>query len=128
MLLGAVSGGLAGVAVAAFLRSLDWATRTRIAHGWLLWLLPLMGFSNGFVYHYAAGRAAGGNNLIIEEIHDADAHLPRRLPVLIYAASVATHLVGGSSGQEGVAVQMSASPITCRGCSDGDLPNVVVSW
>src|SRR5574338_956836 len=69
ILLGAASGVLAGLACAAFLSGLTWATETRLAHGWLLWLLPLAGFVVGGAYHRIGGRAALGSGLLIDEIH-----------------------------------------------------------
>jgi H+/Cl- antiporter ClcA len=107
--LGAVVGLLAGVASAAFLEALDWATRTRATNSWLLFGLPLAGFAVGLAYHYGGGRAAAGNNLIIDEIHDPQAWVPRRMAPLVFVGTVATHLFGGSAGREGTAIQMSGS-------------------
>lgn len=107
--LGAVVGVLAGVASAAFLEALDWATRTRETYSWLLFGLPLAGFAVGLAYHYGGGRAAAGNNLIIDEIHDPQAWVPRRMAPLVFVGTVATHLFGGSAGREGTAIQMSGS-------------------
>jgi len=107
--LGSVSGMLAGVSSAVFLKALDWATRTRIEHGWLLWLLPAAGFVMGYAYWKLAGRAAEGNALIIDEIHEPQAWVPRRMTPLIFFATIGTHLFGGSAGREGTAIQMSGS-------------------
>jgi H+/Cl- antiporter ClcA len=107
--LGAVSGVLAGLASAGFLESLDWATRTREHHGWLLFLLPLAGLATGLAYHYGAGRAVAGNNLLLDEIHEPRAWVPRRMAPLIYVGTVVGHLFGASVGREGSALQMSGS-------------------
>lgn len=108
-MLGAIVGVLAGAASAGFLTSLSWATTTREAHPWLLFGLPLAGFVVGLGYHYGGGRAGQGNNLIISEIHDPKAWVPRRMAPLVYAGTVLTHLFGGSAGREGTAIQMSGS-------------------
>ncbi len=108
LLTATVVGVIAGVGAAAFLHSLAWATRSREHHHWLLWLLPVAGFAIGLMYHYGAGRASGGNNLVLDEIHAPNEHLPRRLAPLILIAAVVTQLFGGSAGREGVAVQVSA--------------------
>jgi H+/Cl- antiporter ClcA len=50
LLIALVVAALAGTASAGFLESLDWATRTRESHRWLLWCLPLAGFVVGWVY------------------------------------------------------------------------------
>ena len=107
--LGAVVGVLAGISSAFFLASLNWATTTRLRHPWLLWLLPVGGFAVGLVYHYAGGRSGGGNNLIIEEIHEPRAWIPGRMAPLIYVGTVITQVLGGSAGREGTALQMSGS-------------------
>jgi len=107
--LGSVVGVLAGLAGAAFLATLDWATATRESTPWLLYALPAAGLAVGLVYHYGAGAAVGGNNLIIDEIHEPKAWIPRRMAPLIYAGTVVTHLFGGSAGREGTAIQMSGS-------------------
>ena len=109
ILLGAVVGVLAGLASAAFLEALDRVTETREAHPWLLFGLPLAGFAVGLAYHYGGGRSSGGNNLIIDEIHDPQAWVPRRMAPLVFAGTVATHLFGGSAGREGTAIQMAGS-------------------
>jgi H+/Cl- antiporter ClcA len=107
--LGAVVGALAGLSSAAFLETLDWATRTRVEHSWLLWLLPVAGLAIGLVYRYVGGRSDAGTNLIIDEIHEPQAWIPRRLAPLVYVGTVVTHLFGGSAGREGTALQMSGS-------------------
>jgi H+/Cl- antiporter ClcA len=109
IVVGGVVGVLAGASSAFFLETLDWATETRQENPWLLWLLPVAGLLMGFVYHTFAGRAAAGNNLIIDEIHEPSAWIPRRMAPLIYAATIVTHLCGGSAGREGTAIQMSGS-------------------
>lgn len=109
IVVGSVVGVLAGLSSAAFLTSLDWATRTRSDLPWLLWLLPAAGFVVGLVYWWAGGLSARGNNLIIDEIHEPTAHLPRRMAPLVFVATVVTNLFGGSAGREGTALQMSAS-------------------
>jgi H+/Cl- antiporter ClcA len=107
--LGGGVGVLAGVSSAAFLATLTWATDTREAHGWLLFLLPVAGLVIGVVYLHLAGTAAAGNDLIIDEIHTPAAWIPRRMAPLVYGATVVTQLCGGSAGREGTAIQMSGS-------------------
>lgn len=107
--LGAIVGVLAGLSSAAFLQTLTWVTDLRIEHGWLLYLLPIGGLVVGLAYHHLGGTSAGGNSLIIDEIHEPTAWIPRRMAPLVFIGTVLTHLFGGSAGREGTAIQMSGS-------------------
>ena len=106
IVLGAVVGVLAGSASALFLVALAWATATREAQPWLVWLLPPGGLLVGLLYHGAGKDVEGGNNLILDEIHEPKAGVPLKIAPLVLVATVGTHLFGGSAGREGTAVQM----------------------
>ncbi|NIC43105.1 voltage-gated chloride channel family protein [Aquabacterium sp. A08] len=97
---------LAGSASAVFLFALDWATDTRSAHRWLVWLLPLAGFAVGWVYLRYGQSVEAGNNLLINEIHDPKKVVPLRMAPLVLGGTVVSHLFGASVGREGTAVQM----------------------
>ena len=107
--LGALSGVLAGVASFVFLRGLDWVTKTRLQHEWLIALLPLAGLAIGCAYHYLGGRSGEGNALLLDQIHEPTEWVPRRMAPLVLVGTWATQLFGGSAGREGVALQMSGS-------------------
>src|SRR5476649_151006 len=106
LLLSSVLGALAGSASALFLFALDRATDTRLDHPWLIWLLPFAGFLTGWIYHRIGKSVEGGNNLLIDDIHDPQKIVPKRMAPLVLVATVITHLFGGSAGREGTAVQM----------------------
>jgi H+/Cl- antiporter ClcA len=117
--LGSMVGAVAGVSSALFLTLLARATDARIEHQWLLWLLPVGGLAVGLVYRYVGGRSAQGNNLILEAIHGVEPDgpappagkgwVPRRMAPLVLLGTLVTHLLGGSAGREGTAIQMSGS-------------------
>ncbi|MFN8051517.1 MAG: chloride channel protein [Acidimicrobiales bacterium] len=107
--LGAASGLLAGAASFVFLEVLDRATEVRLDHAWLLYLLPAAGLVVGAAYLYLGGRSSGGNSMLIEEIHEPTAWVPRRLAPLVLVGTVISHLFGASVGREGTAIQMSGS-------------------
>jgi H+/Cl- antiporter ClcA len=69
----------------------------------------LAGLCIGLAYHYGGGRSVEGNNLIIDEIHEPTAWVPRRKAPMVFVGTVVTHLFGGSAGREGTAIQMSGS-------------------
>ena len=106
LLLATAVGGLAGTASAVLLFALDWATATREAQRWLVWLLPLAGFAVAWVYLQVGQQVEAGNKLLIDEIHDPQNVIPLRMAPLILASTVVSHLFGASVGREGTAIQM----------------------
>jgi H+/Cl- antiporter ClcA len=98
-----------GGVVALFLWLLNLAIHFRFAHTWLLYLLPLAGIIIHFVYKLYGKSSERGNNLIMDEIHEPGGGVPKRLAPLVLAATVFTHLFGGSAGREGTAVQIGGS-------------------
>ncbi|MBD1387133.1 voltage-gated chloride channel family protein [Mucilaginibacter rigui] len=106
-----------GSVVALFLWLLNWAIHFRFAHTWLLYLLPAAGVIIHLLYKWYGQSAERGNNLIIDEIHEPGAGVPKRMAPLILVTTVITHLFGGSAGREGTAVQIG-----------GSLANLFGSW
>ncbi|MCC9607356.1 voltage-gated chloride channel family protein [Blastopirellula sp. JC732] len=102
-------GIVVGSAVALFLWSLNVVTLTQWDNPWLLYLLPLAGIASGLMYHYLGREAEGGNNLIMEQIHEPGGGVPLRMAPLVLIGTLITHLFGGSAGREGTAVQMGGS-------------------
>jgi H+/Cl- antiporter ClcA len=100
---------LVGSACSFFLWSLEVVTRVRFDHPWLLWLLPVAGVVVARLYQRHGGTSDGGNNLILDRIHDPGGGVPRRMAPLVLFGTLVTHLFGGSAGREGTAVQMGGS-------------------
>ncbi len=98
-----------GLLVAFFLWLLDIATVTRWQHLWLIFLLPVAGVLIWWLYEKFGKDSAGGNSLIINEIHEPGGGVPAKMTPLILVTTVVTHLFGGSAGREGTAVQMGGS-------------------
>jgi H+/Cl- antiporter ClcA len=109
MAIGVIAGVLAGLGATVFLTVLDEVTETRVANSWLMWLLPVAAYGMGEAYHRFGGRATQGKNLIIEQIHQPTDWVPRRMGPMVLVATWITHLVGGSAGREGTALQLSGS-------------------
>ncbi|MGY5775877.1 voltage-gated chloride channel family protein [Rhizobium sp. LEGMi135b] len=98
-----------GSLCALFLWSLDNATAARFDHPWLIFLMPLAGFLMVLVYQRFGRGSEGGNNLIVDQIHEPGGGVPLRMAPFILVSTVLTHLVGGSAGREGTAVQLGGS-------------------
>jgi H+/Cl- antiporter ClcA len=109
LIVSALVGFLSGTASAFFLVALEFVTNFREAHPWILMLLPLGGLLIGLLYHFLGRSVEGGHNLIIDEIHEPQKLIPKRLTPLILISTCLTHLFGGSAGREGTAVQMGAA-------------------
>jgi H+/Cl- antiporter ClcA len=107
--LGGLVGLICGAASALFLFVLQEATKFRTSHSIIIYSLPLAGALIGLVYERFGRSIAGGNNLIIDTIHDDGPRLPLRMAPMVFIGTVLTHLFGGSAGREGTAVQMGAS-------------------
>ncbi|MHA7627233.1 chloride channel protein [Corallococcus sp. M7] len=109
LLLGAIVGGVCGVASAVFLALLEAATEFRVAHESLVYALPVAGLVLGAIYGRWGASIRGGNNLVLDTVHAGDAVIPLRMAPMVLLGTLLTHLFGGSAGREGTAVQMGAS-------------------
>lgn len=126
ILYGVGVGILSGTAASLFLRGLDWVTATRMTHSWLLFLLPVGGAAVSYLYKRFGSQSIKGNNLIIEQIQSElnvqraekqgicspqpePVAVPLRMAPLVLLGTWITHLLGGSAGREGTAVQLGGS-------------------
>ena len=107
--LGALVGVLCGAGSALFLWLLELATSFRGSHEVIVYTLPVAGLVIGAIYERFGQSIKGGNNLVIDTIHDEGPEIPLRMAPMVLAGTVLTHLFGGSAGREGTAVQMGAS-------------------
>lgn len=107
--LGAAVGVACGVASAAFLLLLERATVFRESHEHIVYALPLAGLVIGALYEQWGKPIKGGNNLVLDTIHENTPQLPLRMAPMVLLGTVLTHIFGGSAGREGTAVQMGAS-------------------
>ena len=107
-LLALISGLIIGVVGALFAHAVNWATATRKAHGWLLYFLPVGGLFIVWLYRRCGMAKDTGTNRVLRAVR-RHGEMPLRTAPLIIVSTVLTHLLGGSSGREGAALQMGAS-------------------
>lgn len=101
---GALIGGVGGAVGSAFHLGVGYATALREQYPWVLWLMPLGGAA--IVALYKLTKTEGkGTNAVIESVHFGK-DVPVLLVPVIFIATVITHLVGGSAGREGAALQI----------------------
>lgn len=101
---GGLIGGVGGVIGSAFHIGVDYATRIRTAHPWILYLLPLLGLVIAGLYRLAKVEGKD-TNAVIESVHFGK-NVPVLLVPVIFLSTVLTHLGGGSAGREGAALQI----------------------
>lgn len=77
-------------------------------------MLPIGGMAIVFLYHSVGLDNQPGTNTIIQSVRQQDS-VPTMLAPAIFLATVITHLVGGSSGREGAALQIGGSIATTLG-------------
>lgn len=109
LFISAVTGTCIGIASGIFLITLDWVGNFRETHLWLIALLPLGGFAIGWLYMHLGKSIETGNNLLIDTIHQPQETIPFRMAPFIYVGTLLTHLLGGSAGREGTALQMAGA-------------------
>ncbi len=107
--LGSFAGMMCGASSALFLWLLEWVTTFRVGHPVIVYALPVAGLLVGAIYERFGKSIAGGNDLVIDTLHDEGPQIPLRMAPMVLIGTALTHLFGGSAGREGTAVQMGAS-------------------
>ncbi|MEG0392418.1 MAG: chloride channel protein [Anaerovoracaceae bacterium] len=107
---GAAGGGIG----ALFVLSVQWGNAIWKAHSWLTFCLPLGGVLIVFLYQLAHFEQIKGTNRIIENVRHKE-ELPYIVGPLIFISTCITHLLGGSAGREGAAIQIGGALGTVAG-------------
>lgn len=103
-----ITGFIGGIIGTSFHVSVEKATEFRIMNSWILYFLPVGGIAIAVFYKLFNMSDSTGTNQIINSIRTED-HVPFVLAPLIYISTVITHLLGGSAGREGAALQLGGS-------------------
>lgn len=101
-------GILVGAVAVAFHYGVDWATELRGEHPRMIWLLPAVGVVIVLLYRLCGMERDRGTNLVLVAVREAEPMKLRTAP-LIFLSTILTHLVGGSAGREGAALQLGGS-------------------
>ncbi len=100
-IIGMVCGGVG----TAFHFAIELVTDLRLEHFWLIWLLPAGGALIALLYRWCGMEKDRGTNFVLVAVRE-NTPLRLRTAPLIFLSTVLTHLVGGSSGREGAALQL----------------------
>lgn len=101
--------GLIGGAVGAFFaHTLRFVTQLREANPWLIYLLPLGGIVTAGLYQlFKMSNNRGTNELIVAVLNNQSVRA--MVAPIMFACTTVTHLLGGSAGREGAALQIGGS-------------------
>lgn len=106
--LAAAIGLVVGAAGTLFGFGLHEVTALREKHPWLLYLLPLGGVAVVGLYRGCKYPNGGSTNSVFLAVRENRA-MPLRTAPLIFLSTLLTHLMGGSAGREGAALQLGGS-------------------
>ena len=101
-------GVLVGAVAVAFHYGIDWTTELRLHDPNIIYLLPAGGVAIVLIYRICKMERDRGTNLVLVAVRSA-VPLKLRTAPLIFLATIITHLVGGSAGREGAALQLGGS-------------------
>ena len=107
-LAGILVGIIVGLVGTAFAYAISFATKTRTAHSWILYLLPLLGIVIVWIYNRAGMEDQPGTNMVLLSVRE-EKTVPFRIAPVIFSTSFLTHLGGGSAGREGAALQIGSA-------------------
>ena len=107
-ILGVIMGVIGGLLGAGFHHALHGVTHLREVHTWMIFLLPVGGLLIVGIYRVFGMRNNRGTNEIIEAILQGKEVNPLIAPVIFLATTI-THMLGGSAGREGAALQLGGS-------------------
>lgn len=108
VLLSIMTGITVGFVGVLFFYSIKGVTDFRKSHSWIIWLLPLGGIAIVQLYKAMGFPDDKGTNLVLLSARDGE-KMGFKNTICIFIASVITHLLGGSSGREGAALQIGGS-------------------
>lgn len=114
LLLGLILGSVCGVVGGAFSKAISLVTNLRAENDWLIYLLPIGGLALVSIYKLCKVSDIGTNQ-VFESVR-SEKSVPVLLSPAIFSGSVITHLLGGSAGKEGAALQLggSISALLCK--------------
>lgn len=107
ILLAFLTGYVVGGISSLFSYTLTKVTAFRENHLWIFFFLPAAGVVIVFLYQ-KIGKDDGGANQVFSTVRSKD-DVPLRSAPLIFVSTALTHLVGGSAGREGAAIQLGGS-------------------
>ena len=104
VLIGLIGGGVGTL----FSKAVVFANGFRKEYPFIIYFLPIGGLAIAGLYKLCKMKEDPGTNLIISSIRTKN-HVPIVIAPLIFVSTTITHLLGGSAGREGAALQLGGS-------------------
>ncbi|MCR5803339.1 MAG: chloride channel protein [Clostridia bacterium] len=108
LILASFTGVIVGLVGVLMVKGIDLATNLRNDYPFILYFMPVAGLICVFLYQIAGKDKDSGTNVVLEAIRSKEQIKFRTAPLIIIS-TILTHLVGGSSGREGAALQFGGS-------------------
>lgn len=108
LVLASFVGLVTGLVGSAFFHGLTKASEIRNQYPQLILGMPVGGLLIVWLYHISHRDHDKGTNMVLAAVREQDT-IPVRVTPLIFISTIITHLVGGSAGREGAALQMGGS-------------------
>lgn len=103
-----IIGLIGGCVGTLFSKAVVYANSFRSEYPFIIFLLPLGGLAIAGLYKLCRLKEDPGTNLIISSVRTKK-HVPVVIAPLIFVSTTITHLLGGSAGREGAALQLGGS-------------------
>ncbi|MBE7033417.1 MAG: chloride channel protein [Ruminococcaceae bacterium] len=100
-----IAGGLLG---SVFHICIDRVTELRVEKSFLIYFLPVGGIVIAALYRLFSSKGTIDTNRVIKSVR-RDKNVPLVMIPLIFISTVITHMLGGSAGREGAALQLGGS-------------------
>ena len=107
-IIAAITGTIGGLLGSLFSVCINYAHTFNQMHEWLIFLLPIGGLLIAGMYRLCKMQNDRGTNLILDSVRERT-YVPWLMSPLIFLSTIITHLLGGSAGREGAALQLGGS-------------------
>lgn len=103
IILSIITGVITGVVGGFFHKAIEFVTKLRTENGYIILLLPIGGVAIALLYRLCNHPL--NTNTVIQGANDGE-YVPPLITPFIFIGATITHLLGGSAGREGAALQI----------------------
>lgn len=108
IVLAGITGAVGGLVGSVFHIAVEYVTELRAEHSYIIYFMPAGGLLIALLYKVLKMEHNRGTDHVIIAVREKE-KVPLALTPAIFIGTVITHLVGGSAGREGAALQLGGS-------------------